>query len=188
MAEEQFEKTAIEKTDEIIETKRDGKPSYSSLFSSHYLLEPSFLLISFIPGIFMYILLFLLSNPYIKFIVERLVTEHFRYCWCCCSSIYNSYTYHHLILLQILLVYLQQKNKLLHLIICMDWIYLTLQQLWNAVKGIVTFDLGASFAGNEDVAASIANKFPITFTIAMYSRVDGNYNCHSSRHHFRNKA
>ena len=42
-------------------------------------------------------------------------------------------------------------------------------QLWNAVKGIFTFDLGASFTGNEDVAASIANKFPITLTIAIFS-------------------
>lgn len=44
-----------------------------------------------------------------------------------------------------------------------------LAQLWNAVKGIFTFDLGASFTGNEDVAASIANKFPITLTIAIFS-------------------
>ena len=44
-----------------------------------------------------------------------------------------------------------------------------LNQLWNTIKGIVTFDLGASFTGNEDVATSIANKFPVTLMIAIFS-------------------
>lgn len=36
-------------------------------------------------------------------------------------------------------------------------------------KGILTLDLGYSYTGNEDVMASIANKFPVTLTIAFWS-------------------
>lgn len=46
-----------------------------------------------------------------------------------------------------------------------------IHQLWNALKGLFTFDLGKSFTGNEEVAASIANKFPITLTLAVWSMV-----------------
>src|SRR5699024_9901742 len=51
----------------------------------------------------------------------------------------------------------------------LDQPYLT--QLWNAVKGILTFDLGNSYTGNEDVVKSIMNKFPITFTITIISLI-----------------
>ncbi|MHA6482547.1 ABC transporter permease [Paenibacillus sp. strain BS8-2] len=44
-----------------------------------------------------------------------------------------------------------------------------LVQLWNTIKDIFTFDLGRSFAGNEDVTASIANKFPVTLTLTVIS-------------------
>lgn len=57
LAEQQFEKKAIDRTDEIIGQKGIGKPSYSSYFESLFA-RPSFLLISFVPGIFMYVLLF----------------------------------------------------------------------------------------------------------------------------------
>lgn len=44
-----------------------------------------------------------------------------------------------------------------------------LVQLWNNLKGILTFDLGKSFAGNEQVTTAIANKFPITLTLSVIS-------------------
>lgn len=44
-----------------------------------------------------------------------------------------------------------------------------LVQLWNALHSLFTFDLGTSFAGREDITASIVSKFPITLTIAFFS-------------------
>ncbi|WP_445326997.1 ABC transporter permease [Sporosarcina sp. FSL K6-1508] len=167
LAEEQFEKKTIEKTDEIIGRKGIGKPSYSTYFESLFA-RPSFLLVSFVPGIFMYVLLFLLSNPFIKYVIERLVQSVFVIAG--------------VAVLVFTILYISPFDPASNIIgvsatkeqiISFNHLYGLdlpyLQQLWNAVKGIATFDLGASFAGNEDVAASIANKFPVTFTIAMYS-------------------
>ncbi len=42
-------------------------------------------------------------------------------------------------------------------------------QLWNSLTGLFTFDLGTSYAGKEDIMASIANKFPVTLEIAIFS-------------------
>ncbi len=42
-------------------------------------------------------------------------------------------------------------------------------QLKESVQGIFTFDLGKSFTGKEDVSESIANKFPVTLKIAVFS-------------------
>jgi peptide/nickel transport system permease protein len=44
-----------------------------------------------------------------------------------------------------------------------------LSQLWNAVLGIATFNLGSSFTGNEDVVATIANRFPVTFNLTIFA-------------------
>ena len=154
LAEEQFEKKAIEKTDEIIGQKGIGKPSYAIYFESLFA-RPSFLIISFVPGIFMYALLFLLSNPFVKYIVERLVQSIFVILG--------------VAVLVFTILYISPFDPASNIIgvsatkgqiatfnhlYGLDLPYL--QQLWNAVKGIATFDLGASFAGNEDVASSIA--------------------------------
>lgn len=44
-----------------------------------------------------------------------------------------------------------------------------LVQLWNSLQGLFTFDLGTSFAGKENITASIASKFPVTLIIALFS-------------------
>ena len=49
----------------------------------------------------------------------------------------------------------------------LDQGYLT--QLWNNIKGIAYFDLGKSFSGNEEITSSIARKFPITLTLTVIS-------------------
>lgn len=46
-------------------------------------------------------------------------------------------------------------------------------QLWNAFRGIVTFDLGKSFAGNELVSAEIIRKLPITLQLTFLSLIIG---------------
>lgn len=44
-----------------------------------------------------------------------------------------------------------------------------LVRLADTVKNIFTFDLGKTYQGNEDVAQAIANKFPTTFQLSIWS-------------------
>lgn len=143
------------------------KQTYSIYFQS-LLKRPTFLLVSFVPGIFMYGLLLLFSSPFITYVAERLVQSLFVITG--------------VAVLVFTILYISPfdpasnilgesatKEQItafnrLHGLDLSYW-----QQLWNALKGIATFDLGSSFAGNEDVATSIANKFPVTLTIALLS-------------------
>ncbi|MEK4563348.1 ABC transporter permease [Alkalihalobacillus sp. FSL R5-0424] len=46
-----------------------------------------------------------------------------------------------------------------------------LVQLWKTFQGILTFDLGLSFEGREDVVSTILRKFPITLQLTLLSLV-----------------
>ena len=167
LAQERYLKILAEKVDTEYEKQGFVRLTYISYFRS-LLNKPLFLLVSFIPGILMYILLFLFSNFFVKFIFERLVMSIFVIAG--------------VSVLVFTILYLSPFDPAANLLgeaatkeqiasfnhtYGLDLPYLA--QLWNAVKGIFTFDLGASFTGNEDVATSIANKFPITLTIAVSS-------------------
>lgn len=168
----QAEKLVDERFKEEVMLRTEGrhgvrKVTYYTYFLS--LLErPMFLIASLVPGVFMYVLLLLISNPFLKYIMERLVQSVFVIIG--------------VGILVFSILYIspfdpasnilgesatQEQIATFNQIHGLDFPYL--QQLWNALKGIATFDLGSSFAGSEDVASSIANKFPITFTIAMFS-------------------
>ncbi|QUG40167.1 ABC transporter permease [Psychrobacillus sp. INOP01] len=167
LAQERYSKILVEKIEDEYEQQGLVKLNYISYFRS-LLKKPVFLIVSFIPGVLMYILLFLFSNFFIKFIFERLVMSVFVIVG--------------VSVLVFTILYLSPFDPAANLLgeaatkeqiasfnhtYGLDLPYLA--QLWNAVKGIFTFDLGASFTGNEEVAASIANKFPITLTIAIFS-------------------
>lgn len=154
-------------TEEYLTQNRVRKETYSVYFHS-LLKRPEFLLYTFLPGALMYALLLLFSNPFLTYIAERLVQSVLVIVG--------------VAVLVFTILYISPfdpasnilgesatKEQIaafnqLHGLDLSYW-----QQLWNAVKGIATFDLGTSFAGNEDVATSIANKFPVTLTIALFS-------------------
>ena len=167
LTEERFLKDVLQKTNETLEEKGMKKLTYSSFFQA-LLSKPFFIIVTFIPGILMYLFLLLLSNSYIKFIFERLIMGVF--------VIFG------VVILVFTILYISPFDPAANIIgdtgtkeqiaafnrlYGLDLPYLT--QLWNAIKGIFMFDLGNSFAGNEDVATSIANKFPITFKITLYA-------------------
>lgn len=167
LAQERYSKLLAENIDAEYEQQGLVKLNYISYFRD-LLKKPLFLIVSFIPGILMYILLFLISNFFIKFVFERLVMSVLVIAG--------------VSVLVFTILYVSPFDPAANLLgeaatkeqiasfnhtYGLDLPYLA--QLWNAVKGIFTFDLGASFTGNEDVAASIANKFPITLTIAIFS-------------------
>lgn len=167
LANERYEEEVIRKTDERLAQIGTKKETYSAFFVS--LLErPLFLVASLLPGIVMYVWLLLISNPFLKYIMERLI-----------QSVFVIIGVGILVFSILYISPFDPASNILgesatpeqiaafNQIHGLDLPYL--QQLWNALKGIATFDLGSSFAGSEDVASSIANKFPVTFTIAMFS-------------------
>lgn len=167
LADVRFEEEVMQRVDERLAQIGVKKETYTTYFLS--LIErPLFLIASLVPGAIMYIWLFLMSNPFLKYITERLV-----------QSVFVIIGVGILVFSILYISPFDPASNILgesatkeqiaafNHIHGLDLPYL--QQLWNALKGIVTFDLGSSFAGNEDVASSIANKFPITFTIAMFS-------------------
>ena len=167
LAAERFQEEVVRRTDERLSQIGVRKETYSAYFLS--LLErPMFLLASLVPGVLMYAWLFLISNPFLKYIMERLV-----------QSVFVIIGVGILVFSILYISPFDPASNILgesatkeqiaafNQIHGLDLPYL--QQLWNALKGIATFDLGSSFAGSEDIAASIANKFPITLTIAIFS-------------------
>lgn len=44
-----------------------------------------------------------------------------------------------------------------------------IEQLFSSLKNIITFNLGKSYVGNEDIFSAIARKFPITLSISFLS-------------------
>uniref|UniRef100_UPI00403F2319 ABC transporter permease n=1 Tax=Sporosarcina sp. FSL W8-0480 TaxID=2954701 RepID=UPI00403F2319 len=167
LAAERFQQEVGRRTDERLSQVGVRKETYSSYFLS--LLErPMFLLATLVPGVLMYAWLFLISNPFLKYIMERLV-----------QSVFVIIGVGILVFSILYISPFDPASNILgesatkeqiaafNQIHGLDLPYL--QQLWNALKGIATFDLGSSFAGNEDIASSIANKFPITLTIAIFS-------------------
>lgn len=141
--------------------------SYKNYFST--LLErPNFLLITIIPGILMYALLLITSNPFTRFIFERLLQSVFVIMGV--ATLVFTILYispfdpaRNLLGVEATPAQVENFNKLYGL----DQPYLV--QLWHSLSGLFTFDLGTSFAGKEDVTQSILNKFPVTLEIAMFS-------------------
>lgn len=167
LVEDRVEKLVSNEMNEIHELNGTKPLTYTTYFLD--LLEnTAFLIVSFIPGLLMYILLGLYSNAFSKFIFERLIMSIF---------VITGVS-----VLVFTILYLSPFDPAANLLgesatkeqmaafnqmHGLDLPYLN--QLWNTIKGIATFDLGASFTGNEDVATSIANKFPVTLMIAIFS-------------------
>ncbi|REB08200.1 ABC transporter permease [Sporosarcina sp. BI001-red] len=167
LADERVEKEIARRTEEYFTQKGIRKETYLVYF--HTLLErPQFLLVTLLPGVLMYAILLLTSNPFLTYIAERLIQSVLVIIG--------------VAILVFTILYIspfdpasnilgesatQEQITAFNQLHGLDLSYW--QQLWNAIKGIATFDLGSSFAGNEDVATSIANKFPVTLTIALFS-------------------
>ncbi|MFC7688043.1 ABC transporter permease [Ureibacillus sp. GCM10028918] len=128
----------------------------------------NFLMISAIPGILMYGLLLLNSNPFVQFIFERVLQTLFVILGV--ATLVFTILYispldpaRNILGIEATPEQIENFNRLYGL----DQPYLS--QLWNSLSGLFTFDLGTSFAGKEDIMASIANKFPVTLNIAILS-------------------
>nr|WP_171686609.1 ABC transporter permease [Paenibacillus planticolens] len=148
-----------------------GQPpvTYADTFTE-LIRHPVILTVSFVPGVLMYALMLIYGNAYLKYIIERLVMTVFVIF----GVAFLVFTILHLSPMNPAANIIGETataeqiaafNKLYGL----DQSYLT--QLWHTFHGILTFDLGKSFAGNEDVTTSIAAKFPVTLTLTVISTV-----------------
>lgn len=163
----EFDKRLQEEVIEDLENRKQEKVTFYVAFL-HLLSNPLFLIITTIPGILMYLFILIYSNPFLKYLFDRLMMTVFVVLG--------------VIIFVFTILYLspsdpaaniigetatQEQIESFNHIYGLDEPYFV--QLWDSIKGIASFDLGQSFAGNEDVAASIANRFPITLKLTIIS-------------------
>lgn len=166
-AEEELQKAVITTTYEKLEALGEKRVTFTETFQT-LIQSPLFLLLSFIPGLLMYLFIFLYSNFYLKYIFERLFMSIFVIVG--------------VVILVFSILYISPFDPAANLLgesateeqiasfnklHGLDQSYLS--QLWNAILGIATFNLGSSFTGNEDVVATIANRFPVTFNLTIFA-------------------
>lgn len=169
MTEVQFREAVDEQTRKELQLNGRNRLTFADTFAT-LIEQPLFFTVSLLPGLLMYILIFLYSSPYLKYISERIVMSIF--------VIFG------VAVLVFTILHLSPFNPAANILgetatkeqiaafnqmHGLDQPYLT--QLWNNIKGIATFDLGKSFAGNEEITSSIARKFPITLTLTVISLV-----------------
>lgn len=137
-------------------------------FFIHLLQNKKFLIVSAIPGLLMYSFLLLYSNPFVQFIFERVIQTLFVILGV--ATLVFTILYispldpaRNILGVEATPEQIENFNQLYGL----DQPYFV--QLWHSLSGLFTFDLGTSFAGKEDIMASIANKFPVTLEIAVFS-------------------
>lgn len=145
------------------------KQTFSN-FMYHLFGSPLFVALTFIPGILMYSFMHIYNNPYIKYVFDRLIMTVFVIV----GVIIFVFTILYIspfdpaanILGETASAEQIEKFNTLH---GLDQPYFV--QLWDSMKGIFTLDLGLSFEGNEDVASSIMNRFPVTMKLAVISLI-----------------
>jgi len=163
LVEDKIKKEVEKEVDSLGYEKSQYRQYFINLLKS-----PKFLLISAIPGILMYVLLLLNSNPFVQFIFERVIQTVFVILGV--ATLVFTILYispldpaRNLLGIEATPEQVANFNRLYGL----DQPYLV--QLWHSISGLFTFDLGTSYAGKEDIIASIANKFPVTLKIAIFS-------------------
>lgn len=129
-----------------------------------------FLTISILVSFPMYILILIYSNPYAKYIFERLIMMVFvifGVTWLVFTILYLSPMNPAVNVLGQTATpeQVMQFNKINGL----DKPYYV--QLFNTFKNLLTFDLGKSYVGNEDVLSAIMRKFPITLQLTFASLI-----------------
>lgn len=126
------------------------------------------LVLSVISSLPMYVLLLIFSNPYTRYIFERLIMMifvafgvvlvvftilHFASSSPAANVLGETAT--------------QAQIDDFNRVYGLDQPYIV--QLWNNFKNLATFNLGNSYSGNEDVMAAILRKFPVTVEMTVYA-------------------
>lgn len=127
-----------------------------------------FFIYSIIFSLPMYILIYIFSHWYMKYLFERIVMMFF--------------VMFGVIFLVFTILYISPMDSAVNILgqdatkeqieafnksYGLDKPYI--EQLFYSFKSIITFDLGKSYVGNEDIFSAIARKFPVTLSISFLS-------------------
>ena len=126
----------------------------------------TFFWISVVTSLPMYLLIWIYSMPYAKYISERL----FMMIFVMIGVFVLVFTILHLSPMDPARNILganatPQKVEEFERLYGLDQPYLV--QLWNTGKKFLTFDLGTSYVGNEDIASALGRRFPITVQLSV---------------------
>lgn len=166
-----FNEEVLKKAEETMKNKGTERVTFTNTFKT-LIANKSFFWFSIIPGFLMYTLILIYSMPYLKYIFERLVMMVF---------VVFGVTF-----LVFTILYLSPMDPAANILgqtatkeqinyfnssYGLDKPYIV--QLWNTFKGLITFDIGKSFSGNEPVISAIARKFPVTLNLTVASLAIG---------------
>lgn len=136
--------------------------------TTNWLQEPSGFLLSIVLGFPMYLLLWIVSVPMVRYIANRIIAMLF---------VIVGVT-----VIVFTLLYLSPSDAALNIlgnqatpqqvenfnqVHGLNDPYIV--QLWRTIEGVFTFDLGISFEGNERVVTTIMRRFPVTLQLALYA-------------------
>jgi peptide/nickel transport system permease protein len=153
----------------VKKTEQQDRLNYSQFFEQ-LLRSPSFLLVTLVPGLLLYLFYLVYHHGLIRFIFERLVATVF--------VIFS------VIVIVFTLLYFSPQDPAQNILgdqataaqranfealFGLDQPYFT--QLMDRLHGFITFDLGITYQGYEDVLLNIENRFPVTLTLAFLSLV-----------------
>ncbi|MCL2007119.1 MAG: ABC transporter permease [Treponema sp.] len=151
----------------IRNSDRQEPPDFMTFFISLFK-NPAFTTFSFVFGFPALFLVLIFANPYIKFIFERLLMMVF---------VIFGVTF-----LVFTILYMSPMDPAVNIlgqhatvetvaefnrVYGLDKSYT--EQLVDAFTGIITFNMGRAYMGNEDVVSVIMRLFPITLTVAFWS-------------------
>jgi len=149
---------------------KEGKQGRQSFvqFLCNALENKGLLALSVITSFPMYILLLIFSNPYARYIFERLIMMIFV----AFGVVFVVFTILHFASSSPAANVLgeaatQEQIDTFNHVYGLDQPYIV--QLFNNFKNLATFNLGNSYSGNEDVMAAILRKFPITVEMTVYA-------------------
>ncbi len=125
------------------------------------------LVLSVLSSLPMYLLLLIFSNPYTRYIFERLIMMVFV----AFGVVLVVFTILHFASSDPAANVLgetasQEQIDDFNRVHGLDQPYIV--QLWNNFKKLATFDLGNSYSGNEDVMDAILRRFPVTIELTVY--------------------
>ena len=153
----------------VKKTEQQDRVNYTNYFEQ-LLQSRLFLLLTLVPGLLLYLFYLVYHHGLIRFIFERLV-----------ATIFVIFS---VIVIVFTLLYFSPQDPAQNILgdqatatqrenfealFGLDQPYLV--QLTDRLHGFITFDLGTTYQGYEDVLLNIENRFPVTLTLAFLSLV-----------------
>ncbi len=167
IADKNFKTILKDKASERAEVKGVKQVTIGSCFESA-MQNPFTRILSFIVSFPLYFLMILFANPISKYITDRLfmmIFVLFGVTFLVFTILFISPLDPAINILgqTATLEQIEQWNRVYGL----DQPYIV--QLFDAFTNLITFDLGNSYQGNEDIATAIMNKFPTTMVVAFWA-------------------